>query len=426
MNPFIRIIFGCCVFCFLLLENGYAYLGETISPDVIKSVETALPSAQGHTTDVDSEAAIAMANTDSRWKFKPGLGFTSAFDSNVNREESSERDEDIIFETTPSLRIERQGGIIGISAGYLLNYQRFVRSRQANIFNQDADIELKADFSRFRITTRESFRRRKSFASSEQTERRSFNVNDIKTEMVYDISSRVSGAFLHQNSVFRYGDSTMKENSYLNNRYALRGYYHLTKTLDLFVDGGYRETLYYRANGFKNSQAFFTGVGLKGSLSPRAVINATTGFNHREYRKKDFSDDDNWYAEGSFKYRMTQRIDGTLLIKRDLQEALSATAVRYRATRVGLNFKYQLSSFVALNIGSFIQRNNFHNDDTIAGRKAGDRTDNLVGANAGIEWEPWEHFFVSAQYEMDMRHSNASSVTGYTDHMFTTGVAYRI
>lgn len=407
---------------------SFAYIGESMSKDIVRSMDAALPAAGMETSGTEvasADAAAAMLKQDSKWQFKPGLAFNTAYDSNVNRERSGERNEDIIFETRPSFKLLREGGIVSFTTGYELNYQKYLRSKESNIFNHDGDVGLKIQLSRLKIMVDEAIEQKKTRASSEQSEKSTILTNSLKNEVGYDLTDSTNIAALYQNSIFRYGETILKENSYLINKYGGRFSYHASTSLDLFFDGGFHETRYYRADGKSNSEGFWVGLGAKGILSPRTAVNFNGGFKRRAYDVSDFPNDNNFYAEGGVRYRLTPLIDTTLLLKRDVQESISAISSRYRANRAGVDFKYKATSFINMTLGTYAQINEFTNNNTVAGRAAKDRTDWLVGANAGIEWEPWQYFFLNLKYELSLRTTNSNQGSGYTDHLVTTGLAYR-
>lgn len=416
-------VWSCAVAFFMLFFTGalYAFTGETVSPAVERNIAaTAVASAQ----EADGSS---LMEEESKWRVLPGLAFNTSYDSNINREPGGERNEDIFFETRPSLRVKREGGVVKLDTKYDAGYERYVRDEQTpNIFSQKADLDLQVKFSRLKFLLDETFLRNKTYASSEQSERRTINVNRLGGEVVYDLTDRTAIALRVGNDLFRYGETVVKDSSYLTNRYGGRLYYKWTERFEIFSDTSYFENRYYRSTSEKNSKGYWTGLGIRGALTPRMAVNLSGGFKHRKYSSEDYNSDSNLYLEGGLKYRMTSRIDALLLLKRDLQESLSTTSSAYRANRSGVDFKYAATEFISFNLGGYVQRNDYLNTNTFSGRKAGDRKDWITGGSAGVEWQFIKNIFWSLRYEYALRSSTDDDQNGYNRHLLTAGIAYKI
>ena len=138
-----------------------------------------------------------------QWRVSPAFKFATVYDSNVNREPSGQRDESVIFNIIPSVSLTRVGSKYGVLADYEMNYQAYTKdSSQQNGFNNRISDTMWYTGEKLTAKVYEGFGYMKTYATSEQSQRRTFVYNDANPEIIYNLTPKVSISSIYRNYFF--------------------------------------------------------------------------------------------------------------------------------------------------------------------------------------------------------------------------------
>ncbi len=358
------------------------------------------------------------------WRVTPGLKHSTVYDSNVNREPGHAADHDIIMNFTPSVALSRIGSYFGILSDYEMDYQLYLRDTSQSSFNHRFNNKFwyKSD----KLTTRmnHAFGYVKTYATSEQSERRTVLYNEVNPEVIYRVASKTSVSALYRNYIFSYRDAALKDSSYVKNDFGGRVYYHMTPKLDVYLQGSALLTNYYR-NDALDSDGFGVYAGAIGALSPKTTITAQTGFEGREYDNGAINSFYNWVGELAVIHRLTAKTDMIVNAKRGIEESVYQNTGWYDFNRFGLDFHYHIRPKVTAEFGGSYQHNNYPSETTEYGSEIRKRDDNLLIAKSKLKWEVRENLVTALGYIFSTRISNLD-LYDYNDHMVEASISYKI
>jgi hypothetical protein len=357
------------------------------------------------------------------WRISPGLEYSTVFDSNVNRERRESADHDVIMHFTPSIALSRIGSNFGILSDYEMDYQLYLRDSDQSSFNHRLNHKMWYKSDRLTAKVSEKFGWVKTYASSEQSERRSVIFNDVNPEVIYHLTSKTSASAIYRNYIFHYKDSVLRSSSYVQNDIGGRLYYHATPKTDLFVQGSAILTDYYEGGAF-DSGGFGVYGGAIGEVTDKILLTLKTGFEGREYDNKTINPFYNWVGEAALRYRLTSKTDATLLAKRGIEESVYQNTGWYEFNNVGLNLQYHVRPNIVAQLGGSFQNNQYPRE-TSEGLVTKKRGDNIAIAETKLLWEPLNHLSLGLGYTFSNRISNFDEYD-YIDHLAEASVSYKI
>ena len=357
------------------------------------------------------------------WRIMPGFEFKTLYDTNVNRESPHHRDEDIILNYTPSVDIKRSGSRYAFQTGYEMNFQEFLIESEQNSFNHLFSTKFNYSGERLQVKLDESFSIVKTYASSEQDQRRIVMLNDINPEVIYKLTPKFSVSSLYRNRLVSYKDSNQKEFSFDTNTTGGRFYYHATPKLDMFLEGTGFSTNYYNS-GLYDSDGYSIMTGATGRLTRKFLTSFQTGFRGTRYDDPRINGYYDWVLEGAFQYRATPKSTITLLGKRDKEESLYRNVSWYRSNYFGLIYNYKISRRI-----SFVSENNIRENaypvETTERARTKKRKDIILETSAKLSWNPVANLVLSIGYGLRERFSNFDSTFDYLAHAVDTSVSYQ-
>ena len=361
---------------------------------------------------------------DKSWQIHPGFEFKSAYDSNINREPQRKRNSDVIFDYIPSIELKKSGSRLAVDAGYKMDYQEFITDTSNNHFNQEAFANIKVTGERLKASVDEKFAFAKAYASSEQSKRRLYLVNDVRPELSYRLTPKVSIAGVYQNYIFDYKDAVIANNSYTLNDFGGRVYYHATPKLDFYVQGTGTVIDYYRS-GLYDAKGFSVLVGSKGKATNKLLVDVQTGYKGHFYDNSAINSYNTWVFEGMLQYKVTPKLLASLVGKRDKQESVYRAVGWYQAHRVGLDLNYKYSDHIFFGIDQYYQRNGYASATTEVGPITKRRVDHILESGARIKWLPVQHLIFALGYVFRNRDSNFDNLFDYVDHTVETSISYK-
>lgn len=355
------------------------------------------------------------------WQIRPRFDFTTTYDSNVNREPPGQRNEDVILNYTPSIEVLRHGNRYEVAAGYSLNFQEYLRDPDQNAFNHDAYTRLRHTTGKLTTSIDEHFSLAKTYASSEQAERREILTNDFGPEVAYRLSPKISVAAVYKNHLFKYLDSILEESSYIQNDIGGRVYYHAKPKLDFYLQGSGIMTNYSQSDTL-DSNGFKALGGALGRVTPKVTVNLETGFKNHTYENSGTNDYNDWVLLAALEYQATPKLKSSMFLKRDKEESVYRNVGWYESNAVGTAFNYQLTGRIALSAGATAQWNSYPIETTEVGLTK-KRQDFILATHSDLKWNPREYVTFRAGYKLLLRQSNFDNTFEYVDHVIDASVS---
>ena len=386
---------------------------------------SALPPASWRRFDLLNKATGGTVGfgSDAEWQISPGFKFSTLYDSNINREPPGKRDEEIISAYSPLVEINRYGTRFGAEGSYELRFEEFLRDTSQSSFNHIAGAQLRFTGTRLRAFVDERFQWVKTYATSEQSERRTIMIQDVNPHFDYRLTPKFSVGALYRNLVFDYKESVLDDRSYLVHEMGGRVYYHMRPKLDLYVQGSGLITDYYRS-AIGDSKGFSVVAGSTGRLTKKVLLDVKTGFKGERYGDSTINPFNNWVLQGTVHYRLTAKTNIFLSAVRDKQESVYRNAYWYEGNRLGLDVNHRLTPRISVAVGSSIQRNRYSRETTEGGLTKR-RGDYILKAGAGFNWRLSRHFSVSVAYDMRRRFSNFDNTFDYVSNAVDASVSYK-
>ncbi len=410
-----KIIWLVLAMVFVASYTVLAYSGENISNNITDGI------SKFETAKADEGWAVGFG-PDKLWKIKPSFNTKVAFDSNVHREPGGQRDEDVIFSFMPAIDLERQGTRFGVKSGYKLDYQQYVKEDDESGFNHYWRNSAQYTSDKAFAKIRENLSWQKTYATSEQSERRTLFTNDIGTEVGYNLTDKTSVSGIYNNLVSAYKDSVLRDFSYVDNEFGGRIYYHATPKTDLYFQGAGNDVSYYNSDLY-NSNGFSLLLGAVGKVTEKVVLSAETGNRYRNYDNDLINSYNNWIFQGAAKYYATSKVAVSLTAKRDIQESVYSDTGWYGVNRWELGFEYALRPNVKAQLGVGLQHNKYPKETT-EGTETDKRSDWLVNTLARVNWTPYKFMSLSTGYAYQTRESNFGPFD-YVDHVVDCTVSLR-
>lgn len=392
----------------LSLFSRMAFADELISP----RVQTVAPKPF---FDSAVEEGGIYFGPNKEWWIRPGFEFKTAFDSNVNREPGGKTDSDVILSFIPSVELSRKGTYFGVESNYKMSYEQFLRDADQSAFNHQFREWAYFTGEKLTIKVGEEFGWTRTYATSEQNERRAFVYNYVFPEVIYKITPKTSISALYGNYVLNYRDSILRDSSYVTNDIGGRLYYHTTPRLDLYLQGSAKLVSYYRSD-LLDSKGFGIYVGSLGHLTEKTVLNLQTGFQGRVYDNSTINSYNNWAGEAVLQYSLTAKTDLKLEAKRGIEESVYQNAGWYGVHRFGFGIDYQMAYKTKLETKVAYQNNRYPRETT-EGIVTKKRRDHLVIADAKLTWTPYHFIQVAIGYVFQVRQSNFEKFFNYVDHV---------
>lgn len=416
-----------CLFAFLFLIPQLAFSDELINLPAQESLTQPTVTSTATTTasPVDakpSRGGIGLGR-DKDWRLKPGFEFKTTYDSNVNREPNRSRNEDIIFNYTPSVELERKGTRFEVATGYQMNFQEFLRDSDQNSFNHIAFNRMKFTGEKLSASVVDNFGLVKAYASSEQSERRTIITNDARPEIAYRLSPKFSVSAVYRNLLYNYQESALRANSYILNDYGGRMYYHATSKLDFYVHGSGTDINYHRS-GIYDSNGFSILAGSKGKVTNKVGINLETGYRQHNYDDSSINSFNDWVLRGIILYRVTSKTKATLTAKREKEESVYRNVAFYQAQMIGLGLSHRISEHIGLVLGGSFGTNRYPRETTEVGLTK-KRRDYVYEGGAKVNWKPILDLIFSVGYNWRQRLSNFDNVFDYISHSVDASVSYK-
>lgn len=400
-----------CLIALMTVSIVPAFANENITQTTQQSITALEPRDWG---------GIGLG-ADKAWRIKPGFQFKTAYDSNIYREKSGNRNEDVIFSYTPSIAVRRAGSKVQVESSYEFDFDEYIRQSKQNAFNHRVGNKIDYTGERLSAHAGDYFGSVKAYATSEQSKFRSIVYNNLDSEVKYKLTPKFSVSGLFNNDLFQYRDTEMKQYSYMEYTYGGRVYFHMRPKLDVYLQGTGTNVNYYRS-GLYDSAGGSAVIGAIGEISQKLTLSLNTGYKGRGYTKEINSYND-WIGEGILRYRATPKTAMTLSAKRDLGESVYANEGYYRVNRFDFDVDYNLTRLLLGKAGVGFQNNRYPTKTTV-GVEEKKRHDNITSTSVRLIYGPFHHISLAAGYAFRTRLSNFASFD-YVDHLVDSSIAYQ-
>ena len=355
------------------------------------------------------------------WQIKPGFKFDSSFNSNINRERAGRRNEDIILSYAPSIKVRRQGTRVGVEGAYTFDFQQFLRDSDQSHFDHTFDGRIKYTGNRLNASLGGSSAFVETYASSEQSERRTIWVNQVNPEFAYRLTPKVSASALYRTNYFDYRDAAFSDLSYWGHDTGGRIYYHATPKLDFYTEGVWTVIDYWRS-GIYDSDGFSTTAGAIGKVTPKLTADLGTGFKAHFYDDSAINSFKDWVVLGSLAYRLTPKINLNVHGKRDKNESVYRNTGWFKSHELGLGITYRMPYRTSLGLNGSLQNNRYARETT-EGRDTKKRSDWIYAGGASLSWSPIRYLSLGVGYGIRKRTTNFDDLFGYVAHSFDGSVS---
>jgi len=370
------------------------------------------------------------------WHFAPGLRFTSAFDSNVNRTRQN-KDADVIFSYVPSAKLYRSGTQFSLESEYGMEFEQFLRGESDNSFNQFFFNKFGYKTPKVSADLNHELRYADERFNTEANQRRTTLSNRVTSELGYIFSAKFSVSAVYENFVFYQSkddiddlnenqvvndvETGLSNRNYVSNLIGGRAYYHWSPKLDIYVEGN--GSLFNYKNGFNDNVGYNILVGSRGTIGKKVIMSMQGGVLGKFYDRSDIDDFTGFVVEGIIDYQMIPGLfDIQFSGRREVVESLSIGEAYFEANRVSLKMNYRISPLMQARTGINFQINDYP-QPTVRDGTSRERLDFITFADARIIYNPIDHVEVSVSYLFRSRNSNFSNLK-YTDHYVESSIAY--
>ena len=262
----------------------------------------------------------------------------------------------------------------------------------------------------------------KTYASSEQSERRNILTNDIQPEIAYRLTPKMSVSAVYRNYLFGYRDSILDDNSYVQNDVGGRIYYHATPKLDLYVHGSGILTEYYQS-GIYDSTGFKVLAGSAGRVTEKITVNLETGFKKHNYEDSTINSFNDWVLLSIIEYQITAKSRVSLLLKRDKEESVYRNVGWFQADTVGVVLKQRVTNRITAHVGTTVQWNRYPRETTESQNITDKRRDFIMESHANFKWRLHRYLTLGLGYRFLQRQSNFDNNFEYLDHIVDASVS---
>jgi hypothetical protein len=261
-----------------------------------------------------------------------------------------------------------------------------------------------------RIRVKEEFVKTSDPPGTELTGRIDNTTNTIAPEIEYAIAQRVSVGVNYAYARVRLDTVAPLDRD--EHTVGLTGFWRLTAKSDLLANVSYGVKQFESATS-RDVDRYFAMAGLRGDVTSRLSSTFRIGYEVRDEGSGRTAS--TIISSGDWVFIPTERTRFTLLTQRSFEESTFATNTTYTATMLTLLFQHRLRPKVIVHGRLFTGLNEYPNKDLDVNRFHR-RTDRLLGAGLGLDYQIQRWLGVGADYTLADRASNFRGFD-YTDHV---------
>ena len=332
------------------------------------------------------------------------------YQSNVLLAPRNELD-DLISRSIPGLIVELPFGRHRLDLVARAEFLKYLSNRQLDTRHYFLLGKLGLNFpGGLNVRVREEFAKTSDPPGTELTGRISSTTNTVGSEVEYALVQRFSLAVGYTFTHVSF-DDTVTELNRNEHLAGVTGFWKMTGKSDLLANVSYGVKT-FENDSTRDAERFLGTVGVRGELTSRLSSTFRIGYEHRATSGHTVN---TLISSGDWVFVPTARTRLSLLTQRSLEESVFQSNITYTATAVTFLAEQRFGPKVTANGRVFVGLNEYPNkDQDVDGFHR--RTDRVMGAAFGIDYQIQRWLAVGAEYKVSDRKSNFSGFD-YTDHV---------
>ena len=350
------------------------------------------------------------------FKITPFLSERIEYETNVFQVASGAQGS-TIFKTIPGFTLELPFGRHRFDLGFRTEILRYVSLGSQNTENYFVLARAAFDFpGGLKFSLKEDFAHTNDPPNSELTGPIQSSTNVLTPTIEYAITRRYSigleYAWTHVSFAQDSGVTELDRDEHL---VALTGFYKVQPKTDLLVGFAYGRKNFDNDED-RNLNRYIGYVGVRGDITSRLSSTLRVGIESRQPDKDNLTSFTGLVANGEITYLPTERTKLTLYLERSTQESQFQSNLWYLANLASLSVEHFFTSKLVAT-GRVYGGSNDYPDKSVKVNLSSDwRTDWLVGAFVGAEYQIQKWLAVSADYSFTRRESNFDTLS-FKDHI---------
>jgi len=348
------------------------------------------------------------------FKITPFLSERIEYESNVFQVASGAQDS-VIFKTIPGFTLELPLGRHRFDLGFRTEILRYTDIGSQNTENYFVLARGLLDFpGGLKFTFREDFAHTNQPPNSELTGPIQNTTNIFSPSVEYALTRRyavgLEYAFTHVSFASDSGVTDLDRNEHL---VTLTGYYKIQPKTDLLAAFAYgRKNFENSTNGIdRDINEDLALVGVRGDITSRLSSTLRFGFESRQPIQDNLTKFNGFVANGDLTYLPTERTKLTLYLERSTQESQFQTNLWYLANLASLSVEHFFTPKLLVTGRVYGGSNDYPDKSQKVDTSFDWRTDWLVGASVGAEYQIQKWLAVSADYTFTRRSSNFDTLS---------------
>lgn len=340
------------------------------------------------------------------FKITPFVSERVEYESNVFQAHSGAQD-DGISKTIPGFVLALPLGRHKIDLGFRAEILRYF-----NLTNQDTENyfvlgNMLLDFpGGLKINLKEDFARTSDPPGTELTGRIGSNTNVLAPSIEYGFASRYAIGFeyvwTHVNFDRNTGVESLDRDEHT---FGITGFYKIQPKTDLLLNVGYgfKE---FDTSTQRDVNRYFIVTGIRGELSSRISSTFRIGYEVRDPDKGDNGSYRGLILGGELVWRPTERTRISLITDRSVQESVFQQNFAYVTSQATLSAEHYLTRKLLLSGRVYAAQSDYFQKAQRTNSGFDWRSDFVLGAGVGVEYQIQRWLAVSADYTHTRRDSN--------------------
>jgi hypothetical protein len=422
MNKIIRnlgfLILGVLFFQFGNLSTSYGYV------EPAKSILPESTVAGLSNPDLPKRKGVEVGDI----VFHSAISTGVIIDPNIYLSNQNEK-YDIINTLEASFGVEIPLQEHKISLDYLAQQYFFQRYNANNHFDQRVRGLLELNFTDYRVTLNETYRKYEALPGEDNTGRLKQDENNVRLgvthetdKFAFDVGySNIVHHYFNDDSIFgvvTYAD----RDSMLHVADISVGYKILPKTA-IVLENDYG----YATHRSENSPDYYfndTLIGVKGELHKNLTTTLQAGYRYQYFNDSPILYDDTaskFICRGGVKYTFSDRDVFDLGMERTVNDSTYKDVTYYTTNFASLGYTHVFTDKLSSRVFGTYQRN-MYPTETTEGAKTAKRIDNAYGAGASLHYDIRRWLSAEIGYEFKNASSNFNTFT-YNDNIATFKVS---
>jgi hypothetical protein len=334
----------------------------------------------------------------------PFLGERVEYETNVFQTPSHSQS-DVIFKTIPGFLADYTFGPHSLSGGYRAEILNYVNLTSQNTTNHYFVTQLRLDFPRLLVNTRDDFADTSDPPGTELTGPIKSQTNVLAHEVEYALTQRfsVGGNFSWTYVNFQQSVDELDRNEYLGGASV---FWHFLPKADLQLNYSYGAKDFSQStDGNRNVTRHVATLALRGDLTAKITSTFRLGFEVRNPEASNGKAYTGLIGGGDWIYRPTERTTITLNTDRSVQESTFQTEPYYVSTSAALGARHRILPKLTLGVRAAGGFNDYPLKETVAWQTKF-RQDTFYAFGGGVDYEIQRWLLVGIEFAHRVRRSN--------------------